>query len=217
MRWRAALSARRLRSSSWRRRSSSSRWRARAASRSWRSRSTCSGALARLVLGHAARASASRSRASERARWRASFSSSDKRAQQHAAGRARGRWRGSRRRGARSGLLDLRLRGALNRRGSLASGPATRRLTSTTTCLERPCEKLWRTVLCSTGRFSVSVFGGLTVKVLSPGVLVSLIMLFGPAAFGPAASRSSGCRSELSSSGSPGSSGPAIAPASSVR
>ena len=50
-----------------------------------------------------------------------------------------------------------------------------RRLTSTTTDFERPWEKLCFTVLCSTGRFKVSVFGGATVSVLSPGFFVSVI------------------------------------------
>lgn len=46
---------------------------------------------------------------------------------------------------------------------------------STTTAFVRPCEKLCRTMPCSTGRFSESVFGGPTVSVLSPVVLVSVI------------------------------------------
>ncbi len=38
--------------------------------------------------------------------------------------------------------------------GAVSPGPRTRRFTfSTTTALLRPCEKLWRTVPCSTGRF----------------------------------------------------------------
>ncbi len=45
---------------------------------------------------------------------------------------------------------------------------------STTTCLERPWEKLWRTVPCSVGRFSDSVFDG-TDKVFSPTLFGSLI------------------------------------------
>ena len=51
----------------------------------------------------------------------------------------------------------------------------TRRFTvSTTTAFVRPCEKLWRTTPCSTGRFNVSVLGD-TCKVLSPWFFVSLI------------------------------------------
>src|SRR5690606_41950413 len=45
---------------------------------------------------------------------------------------------------------------------------------STTTAFVRPCEKFWRTVPCS-GRFSVSVFFGLTLSVLSSPVFVSVI------------------------------------------
>ena len=67
--------------------------------------------------------------------------------------RRRGRGRGRRR------------PAALGRRGSAArrlAGVQTRRFTfSTTTALLRPCEKLCRTVPCSTGRFRCSVaFGG---------------------------------------------------------
>src|SRR5919202_1666752 len=59
---------------------------------------------------------------------------------------------------------------------SFSPGPTTRRFTfSTTTALERPWEKLWRTTPCSTGRFSVRVLEDDTCNVLSPGVLVSLI------------------------------------------
>src|SRR4051794_40182681 len=61
---------------------------------------------------------------------------------------------------------------------SFSPGPTARRFTfSTTTALDRPWEKLWRTTPCSTGRFSVSVFEGDTCNVLSPGVFVSLIPL----------------------------------------
>ena len=56
-------------------------------------------------------------------------------------------------------------------------GPTARRLTvSTTTAFERPCEKLWRTMPCSTGRFRDSVLGD-TCNVLSPGFFVSFIPL----------------------------------------
>jgi hypothetical protein len=67
--------------------------------------------------------------------------------------------------------------GAALTAASLTGGaPGARRFTvSTTTALERPCEKLWRTVFCSRGRFSVSVFADETCSVLSPGVFVSLI------------------------------------------
>ena len=64
----------------------------------------------------------------------------------------------------------------------VSPGPTTRRFTfSTTTALERPWEKLCRTMPCSTGRFSVSVFEDDTCKVLSPGVLVSLMSAQVPA------------------------------------
>src|SRR5690606_8702090 len=49
-------------------------------------------------------------------------------------------------------------------------------LVSTTTAFVRPCEKFWRTVPCSRpGRFSVRVFFGVTLKVLSSPDFVSLI------------------------------------------
>ena len=56
------------------------------------------------------------------------------------------------------------------------ASPPTRRLPrfSTTTCLVRPWLKLWRTVPVSTRGLSVKVLVG-TLKVLSPGVLVSTI------------------------------------------
>jgi hypothetical protein len=55
-------------------------------------------------------------------------------------------------------------------------GVITRLFTfSTTTCLERPWEKLWRTVPCSVGRFKDRVFGPPTVRVLSPALFGSLI------------------------------------------
>src|SRR5271165_6057313 len=56
-------------------------------------------------------------------------------------------------------------------------GPATRRFTfSTTTTLLRPCEKLCRTVPCSTGRLRCKVaFGAGAPKDLSPVLLVSLM------------------------------------------
>src|SRR4029079_10372626 len=56
------------------------------------------------------------------------------------------------------------------------ASPPTRRLPrfSTTTCLVRPWLKLWRTVPVSTRGFSVKVLVG-TLRVLSPGVLVSTI------------------------------------------
>ena len=47
---------------------------------------------------------------------------------------------------------------------------------STTTAFERPWEKLWRTMPCSTGRFRDSVLGD-TWRVLSPGFFVSFIPL----------------------------------------
>ena len=53
-----------------------------------------------------------------------------------------------------------------------------RRLTSTTTDFERPWEKLCFTVFCSTGRFSVRVLGGDTVRVLSPGFFGSVIPMW---------------------------------------
>ncbi|VUD73238.1 hypothetical protein MET9862_03853 [Methylobacterium symbioticum] len=54
--------------------------------------------------------------------------------------------------------------------------PMTRRLTvSTTTCFDRPWEKLWRTVPDSIGRLRDSGFAGAFVRVLSPGLFVSLI------------------------------------------
>ena len=56
-------------------------------------------------------------------------------------------------------------------------GATGRRLTvSTTTAFERPWEKLWRTMPCSTGRFRDSVLGD-TWRVLSPGFFVSVIPL----------------------------------------
>ena len=59
---------------------------------------------------------------------------------------------------------------------SFSPGPRTRRVFtfSTTTCLERPWEKLWRTVPCSAGRFNDSVFEG-TDNVFSPTLFGSLI------------------------------------------
>src|SRR5438445_2500352 len=49
-------------------------------------------------------------------------------------------------------------------------------LVSTTTDLVRPCEKFWRTVPCSMpGRFSVKVFFGVTLNVLSSPDFVSFI------------------------------------------
>jgi len=46
---------------------------------------------------------------------------------------------------------------------------------STTTALERPCEKLCRTTPASTGRFSDKVLVGVTLRVESPVFFVSLI------------------------------------------
>jgi hypothetical protein len=45
---------------------------------------------------------------------------------------------------------------------------------STTTALERPWLKLWRTTPVSERGFSVSVLVELTLNVLSPGALVSV-------------------------------------------
>jgi hypothetical protein len=51
---------------------------------------------------------------------------------------------------------------------------------STTTCFVRPWLKLWRTTPCSTLRLSVNVLVGVTVKVFSPGFLVSVITILVP-------------------------------------
>jgi hypothetical protein len=88
--------------------------------------------------------------------------------------------------GAAAALAAAGAAGAALAAGAGASfaspAPTTRRFTfSTTTALERPCEKLCRTMPCSTGRFSVSVFEDDTCKVLSPGVLVSLMSAQVPA------------------------------------
>jgi hypothetical protein len=59
-----------------------------------------------------------------------------------------------------------------------APGARTRRFTvSTTTALDRPWEKLCRTVFCSAGRFGSDNVFGETCSVLSPGVFVSLIQI----------------------------------------
>src|SRR6266436_1496370 len=60
-------------------------------------------------------------------------------------------------------------------------GPTVRRFTfSTTTAFVRPWLKLWRTTPCSTLRLSVNVLVGVTVKVFSPGFLVSVITILVP-------------------------------------
>ena len=178
---RASSSARRLRSSSWRRRSSSSRLRASAASRS-----------------RASRASRSARRFASSSCWRRS-SSSRRRASASALRRASRSWSESVRkttpeRGAFDGAPPRCARwpcwageacaafaaGAACATGFSSlppPGPTARRLTvSTTTAFERPCEKLWRTMPCSTGRFRDSVLGD-TCNVLSPGFFVSFIPL----------------------------------------
>ncbi len=70
--------------------------------------------------------------------------------------------------------------------GGVSPGPRTRRLTfSTTTALLRPCEKLWRTVPCSTGRFRCRVaFGGAAPDGLSL-LLVSFMPIPNRLAFQP--------------------------------
>ena len=192
---RASSSARRLRSSSWRRRSSSSRLRASAASRSRRSRASRS-ARRRASSSWRRRSSSSRRLASEGAEAGVALRIAQG-AQNHAGrgARRRGRRGGARRAaaarrrrrrsGGRQARRAARSRGRRGRaaaarasRAGAVPGPGARRFTvSTTTALERPCEKLWRTVLCSTGRFSVSVLGDMC-SVLSPGVFfVSLIQL----------------------------------------
>ena len=177
---RASSSARRLRSSSWRRRSSSSRLRASAASRS-----------------RASRASRSARRFASSSCWRRS-SSSRRRASASALRRASRSWSESvRKTTPERGAFDGAPRcarwpcwageacaafaaGAACATGFSSlppPGPTARRLTvSTTTAFERPCEKLWRTMPCSTGRFRDSVLGD-TCNVLSPGFFVSFIPL----------------------------------------
>src|SRR5690348_11783930 len=69
----------------------------------------------------------------------------------------------------------------VNTEGATGSGLSPgnenlRFLVSTTTDLVRPCEKFWRTVPCSRpGRFSVKVFFGVTLNVLSSPDFVSFI------------------------------------------
>ena len=103
------------------------------------------------------------------------------RAQHHAGLRRRDRrGDGAVRAGAarreRAPWAPARRRRRLARRRA-SPGPRTRRLTfSTTTALLRPCEKLCRTVPCSTGRFRCKVaFAGDAPKVLSPLLFVSLM------------------------------------------
>ena len=75
----------------------------------------------------------------------------------------------------------------VSRGGCVSPGAIARRFTfSTTTAFERPCEKLWRTMPASTGRFKVSFLAGATLSVVSPGFLVSFISISipGPRPFG---------------------------------
>lgn len=66
--------------------------------------------------------------------------------------------------------------GAAASLGAGLPGVMTRDFTfSTTTCLVRPWEKLWRTVPCSVGRFKDKVFVPLTDRVFSPALFGSLI------------------------------------------
>ena len=97
--------------------------------------------------------------------------------------RAWARWRAFAR-GERYRRLRRRS-GAGGDRRSLAR-PSARRLTfSTTTALVRPCEKLWRTVPCSTGRFRCKVaFGGAAPLGLSL-LLVSFMPIPNRLAFQP--------------------------------
>src|SRR5271166_193625 len=61
--------------------------------------------------------------------------------------------------------------------GAVSPGPATRRFTfSTTTALLRPCEKLCRTVPCSTGRLRCKVAFGVAPLGLSV-LLVSFMLI----------------------------------------
>ena len=177
----ASDSERRLASASCARRDSSSRLRASAAACSSRSRASRS-SRAFASISARLRSSTSRSRAPERARDRDSRSSSvserkitpDDVRCGGACGRAGtgcGRCFGA----AAGGGGKFASRGACASPGAIA-----RRFTfSTTTAFERPCEKLWRTMPASTGRFNVSVLAGATLSV-SPGFLVSFISLAFP-------------------------------------
>ena len=185
----ASVSERRLASASCARRASSSRLRASAAARSSRSRASRS---SRILASTSARlrSSTSRSRASERARERASRSSSvserritpdDARCGALRVGRGGLRARPWAAGGGGGGATTV------SRGGCVSPGAIARRFTfSTTTAFERPCEKLWRTIPASTGRFKVSFLAGATLSVVSPGFLVSFISLTfpGPRPFG---------------------------------
>ncbi len=174
----ASISALRLASSSSRCRSSSALRRASAASRS-----ACSmpSRLARRLASSSAsrRSSTSRTLASASALARAERSSSVS-VRSTTPEPLRGAPAGVR--GAGSGGLCTGAALAVTATGSGAcvspagASPPTRRLPrfSTTTCLVRPWLKLWRTVPVSTRGLSVKVLVG-TLKVLSPGVLVSTI------------------------------------------
>ena len=118
------------------------------------------------------------------ARRRASISPADRSFSTRCRGRsATGAAAGGalRRFGRRRDDLRLNRRRASARKHGATSGFSPgianlRFLVSTTTDFVRPCEKFWRTVPCSTpGRFSVRVFFGLTLNVLSSPVFVSLI------------------------------------------
>ena len=121
------------------------------------------------------RSSASRTRASASAWARALRSSSvsvRSTTPDFGAGAARAGVRRARRGGG--ALLRRCLRHGLAAALRLARLPTVRRFTvSTTTCLERPWLKLWRTTPVSVRGFSVSVLP--TPIFLSPGVFVSLI------------------------------------------
>ena len=180
----ASVSERRLASASCARRASSSCLRASAAARSSRSRPSRS---SRILASASARlrSSTSRSRAPERARDRASRSSSvsERKITPDAArcgccgwaGAACGRALGAG--GAGGGGAAATSRGG----ACVSPGATARRFTfSTTTAFERPCEKLWRTIPASTGRFKVSFLAGATLNVVSPGFLVSFISITFP-------------------------------------
>ena len=178
---RASSSDWRLKLASWARRGSSSRLRASAASRSAVRAPRARGALSASASWRR-RSSSSRARASSNARARASRCSSVRGGQDDAGLRRRrrlGRAGPRRRRGAsddrRPWTAAAAPRWRRRRSAEPRPGPATRRLTfSTTTALLRPCEKLCRTVPCSTGRFRCKVaFGG-----AAPHGLVAAIVRF---------------------------------------
>ena len=182
---RASSSDCRLKLASWARRCSSSRLRASAASRSAFSRASRS----RRALASASwrrRSSSSRARASFNARARASRCSSVKvgRTTPVLGGAGDGPTVGPR--GA-VGVSTIVALGAAAAdvaaagvdgasRGDPSPGPNRRLTFSTTTALLRPCEKLCRTMPCSTGRLRCKVaFGAGAPKVLSPLLFVSLM------------------------------------------